>query len=817
MTRSSFETHGLPLDNRSPWPKFRANAMQNGRVNVQPEPNERSPWVFKTGKGIFSSPVVDESDTVYIGSADHIFYAINPDGSIKWKLAVDEIIDSSALLDDQGRLYFASGDDHVYCVDRDSGAIIWRFRAQTLAEVEEEFGIKTYNLTWFEGNIGILPDGDILAPNDNYIVYRLNRDSGKRKKAYPANEMIWSLPAVNTETRRIFFGTCFMLNENLFCYDYETGEKLWSAGGMGSVSASPLLTLSGDIPAVVVGCFDGYIRAYAQEDGALLWQTGLRDHIYASPAQLSTGELIQPCTDGTVYCLDPATGEIIWTFDTLEPIRSSPAVDAKDQIYFGNGEGKLFCLNPDGSLRWWYRCITDPRSDMNASPALGKSGIYIAGESGEIFFVPYDYPLREENAADPRCKVGPKGDLPDEGAYLLYTGPFGAKEISAPEAIDRNAPLAFSLMIRKGGRSVPAMLDKDDFSVQVDDGSQLEAHISADGRFVCIHPKEVWSGDEQGRLNIRLTGSYKINLEREGLRFYGGEKGGEIDQQFQFKLNPTTAQPFPFLVPESGSGVSTVLELCRQAVPLPTMLPSLNQIGFDSLHYLAGLVEKRGDRALAWVVSGKLNEEDQTVTFDPSSAVRYPLLLEANDGLFTLYNYDGFKINFVGSWDMPNVKHRIATVLDQEGYFIKDAAYITISDCDKIEFYGPGLKMMGLSDYETGLMCAFGGMTIKRWGELSSPEELGEVHIEAIDRGVRATIKKSRLLVQDHVYSLLLTDSAGHPLPLYYTRNTQVRAAEDGTLEEIILRFDPDEQVQGEITVRLMVDTYPAYKTVLSF
>ena len=79
-------------------------------MNVQPEPNERSPWVFKTGKGIFSSPVVDESDTVYIGSADHIFYAINPDGSIKWKLAVDEIIDSSALLDDQ-RLYFASGDD----------------------------------------------------------------------------------------------------------------------------------------------------------------------------------------------------------------------------------------------------------------------------------------------------------------------------------------------------------------------------------------------------------------------------------------------------------------------------------------------------------------------------------------------------------------------------------------------------------------------------------------------------------------------------------------------------------------------------------
>ena len=816
MSGSIFETYGLPLDHRSPWPKFRANAMQNGRVNLRPEPNESNPWVFKTGKGIFSSPVVDEAGCVYIGSADHLFYALNPDGTVKWTLPADEIIDSSALLDDRGRLYFASGDSHLYCVDRESGTLIWRFRAQTQAEVEAEFGIKAYNLTWFEGNTGILPGGDIIAPNDNYIVYRLNRNSGERVGAYPANEMIWSLPAVNPETGRIFFGTCFMIHENLFCYDYETGEKLWSAGAMGSVSASPLLTEAGGVPAVVAGCFDGYIRAYAQEDGALLWQTGLRDHIYASPAQLSTGELIQTCTDGTVYCLDPATGEIGWTFDTLEPIRSSPAVDGSDQIYFGNGEGKLFCLTAAGKLRWWYRCITDPRSDMNASPALGKEGIYVAGESGEIFFVPYDYPLREECAGDPRCKAGPKGDLPDEGAYLMYTGLFGAKVTQPPGAIDRNAPLAFSLVIRKGGRSVPAMLDKDDFSARVEDGSSFEAHLSADARFICLYPKETWTGDEQGRLSLRLTGSYKTNLEREGLRFFGGEKGGAIDQRFQFNLNPAAEQPFPFRVPEEGSAGSTVFELCRQAVPLPTMMPSLNQIGFDSLHYLAGLVEKKGDTALAWVLSGRLNEKDGTVTFDPGSAVRYPLLLRAGGGLFTLYNYDGFKINFVGSWDMPNVKHRIAAALDGEGKFTGEAAFVIISDCDKIEFYGPGLKMMGLSDYETGLMCAFGGMTIKRWGELSPPGDLGEVRIEAAAGGVRAVVKNSGLPAKDHIYSLLLTDDEGHPLPLYYTRNTQVKAALDGTLSEVSLRFDEDEAVQGEITVRLMVDTYPAHKTVLS-
>ena len=72
------------------------------------------------------------------------------------------------------------------------------------------------------------------------------------------------------------------------------------------------------VPAVVVGCFDGYIRAYAREDGALLWQTGLRDHVYASPAQLSTGAtavavtaaaLIPTCEIPLSICRELVSGE----------------------------------------------------------------------------------------------------------------------------------------------------------------------------------------------------------------------------------------------------------------------------------------------------------------------------------------------------------------------------------------------------------------------------------------------------------------------------------------------------------------------------
>ena len=78
--------YDVPLDPLSPWPKFRANAVQNGRSPVVPTVDaSRRPWAFMTGKGVFSSPVVDAEGTVYIGSADRHFYAIDRTGALRWE------------------------------------------------------------------------------------------------------------------------------------------------------------------------------------------------------------------------------------------------------------------------------------------------------------------------------------------------------------------------------------------------------------------------------------------------------------------------------------------------------------------------------------------------------------------------------------------------------------------------------------------------------------------------------------------------------------------------------------------------------------
>jgi len=103
-TRAPY-AYDVPLDPLSPWPKFRRTSKQDGRSSITPSSTGGSLWTFQTGKGIFSTPVIDGDGTVYVGSADRTFYAIAEDGSLRWSRLTGEIIDSSALLDDRGRVY----------------------------------------------------------------------------------------------------------------------------------------------------------------------------------------------------------------------------------------------------------------------------------------------------------------------------------------------------------------------------------------------------------------------------------------------------------------------------------------------------------------------------------------------------------------------------------------------------------------------------------------------------------------------------------------------------------------------------------------
>ena len=797
-------SYDAPLDPGSPWPKFRRNTMQNGQSPLRPRASGGKLWAFQTGKGIFSSPVIAADGTIFVGSADRIFYALNADGTVRWQVLTGEIIDSAALLDDQGRVYFGSGDGRLYALAAATGQPVWTFQADS-PDPTHAF------INWFEGNVAIGGNGTLYVPNDNFLTYAIDRNSTAVAWRFRTADQTWSLPAVDVASNTLFMGNNNLVSlrgPNTFAIDAATGAAVWRLAVNGTIAASPMLTADGKM---VVGGFDGYVRCYDQHTGKPLWSFATRDHIYASPGQLPDGTIIQPSTDGTVYALNPATGALVWAFDTRDAIRSSPAIDADGNIYVGSGEGRLFVLNPNGTLRWSILLIDASRDDLNASPALGEDAIVIAGESGQVFSVPYDYCLRATAATDQRCRRGPAEDLPGDGAYLLFTTQFGRTLDDPPAEIDANQPLTFSLLVRQGGDTRLALIDTQSLTVTIDPASTVRTEVSGDRKFITLVPTQNFAVPDGGELSVHIDGNYLVNFQREGLRFSGGEVGGTFERTFRFQIRSPRPGGLPLPVPGEPGDPAGTWELYRLAAPLPTILPSYNQIGFDSIHYLIGLVAGTGNSAIAWVVGAKLAEGENRTVIDATTRVLFPLQVAYDGGLLTLINESGFSIEF-NHLRLPFDFFRIATRLDEHGAALESPRLNVLAVCSGITFYGVFLRALGFCNPQTDVLDVFGGAELRPYqdGIVLPPAGVGTVSFAAQSGAVTATLAGSTLPADSHRLGILLIDAlTGLPVSLDYGYLTEQTADDAGNLATVSVTFTRD-HVPDQVRAYLMVDTYPA-------
>ena len=353
--------------------------------------------------------------------------------------------------------------------------------------------------------------------------------------------------------------------------------------------------------------------------------------------------------------------------------------------------------------------------------------------------------------------------------------------------------------------------------VKVSGDPAMQVSVSANRRFITISPREAWTGAAGGAITVSIDGTYTTCMARIGLKFLGGMTGGNIRASYVFRVPPRVAGPMPYRVPREPGEPSVCFEFSRQAAPNPTMLPSWNQIGFDSLHYLVGAVEARGNRAVVWGIGGKLDPSTGKAVVNPALEARFPLILEYDGGLVTFHNYEGFKINFIGSWDMPFGYYRIASKADPStGAILRRASIAAVALCDEIAFYGTGLKLMGMSEFDTGRMAVFGGMNLGIWNAaVVMPARAGKASFAADGSSASVRIEGGSLRKGEHVYGLLLVnDATGTPLPLYYTKETEVDAGPDGIVRRVTVRFDK-KPAPGRVRAYYMVDTYPAARDVL--
>jgi outer membrane protein assembly factor BamB len=809
--------YDVPLAPTSPWPKFRRDSIQDGLSPVTPSYDGSKPWSYTTGRGVFSSPVVAGDGTVYVGSGDRYFYAFDPTGKVLWQKLTGEIIDSSALLDNKGSVYVGSGDGKVYAWNAVTGDQQWTFLADDPSTIKTGFSY----IRWFEGNVGIDAAGHLIAPNDNNVLYALDPATGTKVWAYTQSDVSWSLPAIDVPTGNMFFGNNSVLGAilgagtNVYSLDGK-GNQLWNGTTLGTNAASPVLTSDG---AMIMGSFDGYVYAYEQESGNLRWSFATRDHIYASPALLPDGTIIQPSADGTIYALDSKTGKQKWAFDTLSPVRSSPAVDGDGNIYLGTGNGQLLVLTKNGQRRWAITLVDNDRNDLNASPALGLHGIYLGGANGGVFGVPYDYCLSGTGKSDSRCEGGGGEDLPSDGAFLYYTSSLGAPTAAPPSSIDANDSLAFSLYVRKASDTQLALIDSANVNVTVTPPSPFTFTVSGDRHFLTVVPQTAFTPDANGQVTFDISGQYLENLSRHGLVFTGGSDAGSFTGHYQFTLAADRPGAIPVPIPQQMRDPAGILEMYRLAAPLPTILPSYNEIGFDSLHYLIGFVEGSEQHAIAWVVGGTLAADQNTTIFDPTTKSVFPLEVTYTNGRFTFLNQASFSLealNAVISFDSFRLNARV----DATGTSLVPPHLVVSTNCSHIPTFGNFLESIGFcSPAPADELVAYGTVLLRPFngGTQPAPPGVGEVSFAVSGQTLTATISGSTLPLNAHVFSLgLIDETSGHPVGLNYGLATTATADPSGLVQTVALTLDPT-LVPANARVYLLVDAYPVARADMAF
>jgi outer membrane protein assembly factor BamB len=840
-------TFTAPTQPGSPWPTFRRDIQNTGRSPLPVQYAGDSPWTFKTGKGLFVTPVIDAGGNIYVGSADHYFYALGPDGRLKWKCETGEIIDSAGALFDatpgsgEAPLVFISGDGNMYGFRLDetianaSDRLLWKYQAQLRPGV-------SFN-RWFEGNVAVGPDGALYAGNTNFLYYAIS-PTGQLKWTYPTDSNNWSLAAFGRDGS-IYWGS----NDTFIRGVSPSGQELWKTRTLGFIAASAAV---GSDDTVYIGSFDSNLYALDPASGAVRWKFPTLDHIYASAAlgmdsAGKTNAIYVGSADGSLYAIRP-DGRPIWRYDTGDPIRSSPAVGlapgspqgqpAGEVVYFGSGNGILYALNAaDGSLRWSYDTTSaDPelqdRNDLNGSPALGKTGIYIGSEDGDLVYVPYDYCL---HAANPRCSTTHSdlsGRLSQDSAApgavnLFYVTPGGSTLADFPPTLSPAAMITLRLVSIKDGQTQNAFVcnnplgcPKDDLQVSFTPSIPFQVDHSADGRYLYIRPAGFLTPDTEYQLHV--SGRVYSGGVRLGNLTLFGSPAGRFESKFAFRTE-ITPDPLPLQV---NANATSALEWSRLAAPLPPMLPSLNQIGFDYMDWILGTVlitpadQHNQGKVILWAVGAKRGA-DGKLEVDPQSPIALPLSGSYQGDAFILANQN-FKMSITGI-DIPFNRLELRGRLGQDGIVQPGASAFADTQALAIPKFGPYLVVAGLANniYQK-LLVAGTYITRPYPAEASASRRpdgitVADVHYQAPDDHHDGLVSAGFKLAAGAAYpldqhrpALLLIDSdRGEAIFLDYQALLKPEADAAGNLAGVSLRLPAGTKLPEHIQAAILLDVFP--------
>lgn len=314
----------------------------------------------------FTTPPTPQPGTVYIGSSNKNFYALNAiTGQLKWKFNSGSIFSFQGPCYADGKIYAGSYDNYLYCMDTLSGNIIWRF----------------YLGNFGSGSDPVYDNGTIYFGSNDHYLYALDANTGIMKWRFAAGNNVEGSPVVNNGI--VYFGCD---NYNIYAVNANTGQLLWTyaTGGM-TVESGPAIANG----LLYLGARDGNLYAINISNGTLAWRystnnislemsspTVVNNIVYiGSYHDLLTGTSVK----GSLYAINATTGQLIWERFAGSAFNSSPVI-ANGKLFVTTESGEILAVDPATGNLFWSKTIYS----NGASPAV-MNGIVYVGSTDNIY------------------------------------------------------------------------------------------------------------------------------------------------------------------------------------------------------------------------------------------------------------------------------------------------------------------------------------------------------------------------------------------------------------------------------------------------
>jgi hypothetical protein len=294
-----------------------------------------------------------------------------------------------------------------------------------------------------------------------------------------------------------------------------------------------------------------------------------------------------------------------------------------------------------------------------------------------------------------------------------------------------------------------------------------------------------------------------------------------VTEEFAFQAAPTPADA-PELV--FAPGEVSAFEWTRVAIPIPTMLPSLNQIGFDAMDWIVGAAhvgtpDATGTRRVVLWATGARRDASGTLAADPTSPLLLPLSGAVRGGDFILAAHD-FTLPVTGipiPFRRFELRGRFAPGLAVE----PGASLLAATEVLSIPTFGPYLVLAGLANDLFRELVVSGTFVTRPYAGAASRRpsgvELESVTWEPPGRGragrVTATLRSAPgagLPEAERRGAILLLDAGRErAVALPYRERLASEADARGELARLRLEIPAGTELPDSLEAIVLVDVFP--------